>query len=434
MSERDIIAIIGFISLFALMLLRVPVGIAMSLVGVGGFAAVVGIDPALNLLAMSPLRAVTNYELSVIPMFVLMGVFATASGMSSELFRSANAWFGGRRGGLGTATIASCAGFSAICGSSVATAATMTKIALPEMRRLGYSDSLATGMIAAGGTLGILIPPSVIMVVYAFITEQDVGRLFIAGVIPGLIAVLMHMTVIWLIGYFRPGTVPAGQKTSWTEKFASLRGTWAIALVFVAIIGGIYQGIVTPTEAAALGAVVTLIIGFVRKSLTWRGTLTCLVDALKTSVSIYTVIIGALLFGYFLTVTQTPQKVADLLVGLGLGPMGTLALILSFFILLGCVLESMAMMILLVPIVFPVIVHFGFDPIWFGIIMVVAVELGLITPPVGMNLFVIKSVAPDTNLVQIMRGAFPFVLMDIVRLVLLVAFPMLVLYLPSQMG
>ncbi|MNC19487.1 Sialic acid TRAP transporter permease protein SiaT [compost metagenome] len=244
----------------------------------------------------------------------------------------------------------------------------------------------------------------------------------------------MHMTVIWLIGYFRPGTVPAGQKTSWTEKFASLRGTWAIALVFVAIIGGIYQGIVTPTEAAALGAVVTLIIGFVRRSLTWRGTLTCLVDALKTSVSIYTVIIGALLFGYFLTVTQTPQKVADLLVGLGLGPMGTLALILSFFILLGCVLESMAMMILLVPIVFPVIVHFGFDPIWFGIIMVVAVELGLITPPVGMNLFVIKSVAPDTNLVQIMRGAFPFVLMDIVRLVLLVAFPMLVLYLPSQMG
>jgi tripartite ATP-independent transporter DctM subunit len=202
----------------------------------------------------------------------------------------------------------------------------------------------------------------------------------------------------------------------------------------VAIIGGIYQGIVTPTEAAALGAVVTLIIGLVRGSLTWAGSLKCLVEALKTSVSIYTVIIGALLFGYFLTVTQTPQKVADLLVGLGLGPMGTLALILAFFILLGCVLESMAMMILLVPVVFPVIVHFGFDPIWFGIIMVVAVELGLITPPVGMNLFVIKSVAPDTNLMQIMRGTFPFVVMDVLRLVLLVAFPMLVLYLPSQMG
>jgi tripartite ATP-independent transporter DctM subunit len=434
MSERDIIAVIGFISLFALMLLRVPVGIAMSLVGVGGFAAVIGIEPALNLLAMSPLRAVTNYELSVIPMFVLMGVFASASGMSRELFRSANAWFGGRRGGLGTATIASCAGFSAICGSSVATAATMTRIALPEMRRLGYADGLATGVIAAGGTLGILIPPSVIMVVYAFITEQDVGKLFIAGVVPGLIAVLMHMMVIWLVGYFRPGSVPPGQKTSWAEKFASLRGTWAIAMVFVAIIGGIYQGIVTPTEAAALGAVVTLIIGLVRGSLTWAGSLKCLVEALKTSVSIYTVIIGALLFGYFLTVTQTPQKVADLLVGLGLGPMGTLALILAFFILLGCVLESMAMMILLVPVVFPVIVHFGFDPIWFGIIMVVAVELGLITPPVGMNLFVIKSVAPDTNLMQIMRGTFPFVVMDVLRLVLLVAFPMLVLYLPSQMG
>lgn len=434
MNERDIIAIVGFISLFSLMLLRVPVGIAMSLVGIGGFAAVVGIDPALNLLAMSPLRAVTNYELSVIPMFVLMGVFASASGMSRELFRSANAWLGGRRGGLGTATIASCAGFSAICGSSVATAATMTKIALPEMRRLGYADGMATGIIAAGGTLGILIPPSVIMVVYAFITDQDVAKLFIAGVIPGILAMLLHMVVISLIGYFRPGLVPEGQRSSWSEKFASLRGSWAIMLVFISIIGGIYQGIVTPTEAAALGAVVTLVIGIARKSLDRAGVIKCLTDALKTSVSIYTIIIGALLFGYFLTVTQAPQKVADLLLGLGLGPMGTLALILAFFIMLGCVLESMAMMILLVPIVFPVIVHFGFDPVWFGILTVVAVELGLITPPVGINLFVIKSVAPDTNLIQIMRGTFPFVVMDVVRLVLLVAFPMLVLYLPSHMG
>lgn len=434
MSDRDVIALVGFVSLFLLMFLRVPVGIAMGLVGLAGFAAVIGIDPALNLLAMSPLRAVTNYELSVIPMFILMGVFATASGMSSELFRSANAWFGGRRGGLGTATIASCAGFSAISGSSVATAATMTKIALPEMRRLGYSDGLATGMIAAGGTLGILIPPSVIMVVYAFITEQDVGKLFIAGVIPGLIAVLMHMTVIWLVGYFRPDSVPAGKKSSWAEKFESLRGTWAIALVFIAIIGGIYQGLVTPTEAAALGAVTTWTIGYFRKSLNLTKTIKCLVDALKTSVTIYTVIIGALLFGYFLTVTQTPQKVADLMLGLGLGPMGTVALVVVLFIILGCVLESMAMMILVVPIVFPVILHFGFDPIWFGIVTVVAVELGLISPPIGMNLFVIKSVAPDTDLMQIMRGACPFVLMDIVRLVLLVIFPVLSLYLPSHMG
>lgn len=434
MSEKEIIASVGFFALFFMMFLRVPVGIAMSIVGVGGFAAVVGLDPALNLLSLSPIRVITNYELSVIPMFILMGVLASASGMSAELFKAANTWLGGRRGGVGTATIASCAGFSAISGSSVATAATMTKIALPEMQKLGYGDKIATGMIAAGGTLGILIPPSVIMVVYAFLAGEDVGKMFVAGVVPGILAVLMHMAVIWIIGLYNPSSVPAGRKTSFSEKIHSLRGIWAITLVFIAIIGGIYKGFVTPTEAAALGAIVTFLISYVRGQLDFGKTVECLKEALKTSVSIYTVIIGATLFSYFLTVTQVPQNFTNFLVGLNFGPLETIGLILFFFIVLGCILESMAMMILLVPIVLPVINHFGLDPIWFGILMVVAVELGLITPPVGMNIFVIKSVAPSVKLTSIMKGTMPFVMMDVVRLVLLVAFPAIVMYVPSTMA
>lgn len=434
MAERDVIAIVGFVALFVMMFLRVPVGIAMSIVGVAGFAAVVGLDPAISTLAMSPVRAVANYELSIIPMFILLGVIATSTGMSKELFRAGNAWFGGRRGGLGTATIASCAGFSAISGSSVATAATMTQIALPEMRKRGYSEGISTGLIAAGGTLGILIPPSVIMVVYAFITEQDVAQVFIAGLIPGLLAVFMHMSVIWLLGKFRPDAVPQGEKSSWREKFASLKGTWAFVMVFAAIIGSIYAGIATPTEAAGLGVAATLLISVMRKKLSFGRLVSCCTEALKTSVSIYVIIIGATLFTYFLTVTRAPQNVTDFLIGLGLGPMGTVALILLLVILMGCILESMAMMILIVPIVFPVILHFGLDPIWFGIVMVVAVEIGLITPPIGINLFVIKSVAPDTDLVKIMKGVFPFVAMDILRLALLVLFPVIALYLPSTMA
>lgn len=434
MSEKEIIAATGFVALFVMMFLRVPVGIAMSIVGVGGFAAVVGLDPALNLLSLSPIRVITNYELSVIPMFILMGVLASVSGMSAELFKATNAWLGGRRGGVGTATIASCAGFSAISGSSVATAATMTKIALPEMQKLGYSDKIATGMIAAGGTLGILIPPSVIMVVYAFLAGEDVGKMFMAGIVPGILAVIMHMAVIWIIGIYSPESVPAGKKASFKEKIASLKGVWAITLVFFAIIGGIYKGLVTPTEAAALGVVVTFLISYFRGTLNFSKTVNCLKEALKTSVSIYTVIIGATLFSYFLTVTQVPQNFTNFLVGLDFGPLQTIALILFFFIVLGCILESMAMMILLVPIVLPVIGYFGLDPIWFGILMVVAVELGLITPPVGMNIFVIKSVAPSIKLTSIMKGTIPFVMMDVVRLFLLVAFPAIVLYVPSTMA
>jgi tripartite ATP-independent transporter DctM subunit len=426
----DLVALLGFIALFAMMLVRVPIGIAMGLVGVFGFAAITRLDAALNLLATSPIRTVTDYNLSLIPMFVLMGVLATNSGMSRELYRAGHAWFGHFRGGLGLATISACAGFAAICGSSVATAATMTKIALPEMRSRGYRDDVATGVIAAGGTLGILIPPSVVLAVYAYITEQDVGKLFIAGVIPGALAILMYMATLRLV-YGR--NLPAGEPVPWRDRIASIGGVWAVLLLFVLIIGGIYAGVVTPTEAAAAGAFLTAVIGVARRQLDARTILQSLMEALRTSVAIYTILIGALLFGYFLAVTQTPQKITDFLVALDLGAYGTLALILAFFVLLGCVLDAMAMIILLVPIVFPVITQLGFDPIWFGVIIVMTVELGLITPPIGMNVFVINSITPEVSLIRIFQGVLPFVVTDILRLVILVLFPALVLFLPQTM-
>jgi len=431
--ERDLIAVGGFVVLFVLMLLRVPVGVAMGLVGVGGFGAIVGIEPALKQLALSSVRTVTDHTLALIPMFILMGAFATAGGMSRELFRAANAWLGHRPGGLAMATIASCGGFAAICGSSVATAATMTRVALPEMRRFGYGDGIATGVIAAGGTLGILIPPSVVLAVYGFITEQDIGKLFVAGVIPGILAITLHLVTIQLLGVWRPGVVPKGEALPWRERWQAVRGVWAVMLLFLAVVGGIYGGVVTPTEAAALGAVGTFVIGLARRALSGATIMACLVEALSTSVAIFMVLIGALVFGYFLAVTQVPQHVTAFLVELPVGPYGILALIMVFYLLLGCILDAMAMIILTVPIVFPVVAELGFDPIWFGVIIVMTVELGLITPPVGMNVFVINSVAHDVSLVRIFRGVLPFVAADIVRLILLIAFPILVTILPAQM-
>ena len=430
MSKGDLVAFAGFVALFAMMAVRVPIGIAMGLVGVGGFAAIAGWSPALNLLAQSPIRTVTDFNLTLIPFFILMGVLATNSGISRELFRTGQAWLGQFRGGMALSTIAACGGFAAICGSSVATAATMTKIALPEMQRVGYSDRIATGTIAAGGTLGILIPPSVVLAIYAYMTEQDVGRLFIAGIVPGVLAILMYMATV-RIAYAR--SLPEGTRFAWSEALASLRGVWAVMLLFVAIIGSMYLGLVTATEAAAAGSVLTALVGILRGRLNAAKILDSLIEALRTSVAIYTVLIGAILFGYFLTITQTPQKITAFLVALDLGAYGTLAVILGLFLVMGCILDAMAMIILLVPIVYPVVMQLGFDPIWFGVIVVMTVELGLITPPVGMNVFVINSIAREVSLVTIFRGVIPFVLTDIVRLIILVAFPAIVLFLPMTM-
>ena len=429
----DAVALISFVVLFVLMVLRVPVGMAMGLVGVTGYAYLVGGGPALKNVGHTTMRTVTDWNFAVVPLFLLMGSFATTSGMSRELFRGANAFLGHLRGGLGIATIAACGGFAAICGSSVATAATFSRVAYPEMRRYGYPQSFATGVIAAGGTLGIMIPPSTVFAVYGLIIEQDVGKLFVAGIVPGLLAVAMYMITITIIGRARPGFLPAGTRTSWAERRAALRDIWATLLLFAFVIGGIYGGLFTATEAAGMGAGGAFIIGVLRGRLSRADILRALLETTRTTAAVFTVLIGAILFGYFLTVTQTPQKVTELLTGLGVGRYGVLALIMLMYLVLGCLMDALAMIILTVPIVFPVIIQLGFDPIWFGVIIVMTVELGLIHPPVGMNIFVIKSVVEDAKISTIFYGVLPFIITDLLRLLILIAFPMLALWLPSRM-
>ncbi len=430
----DAVALIGFVALFALMLLRVPVGMAMGLVGVCGYSYIAGSGPALKLIGQTSMRTVTDYTFGVIPMFMLMGAFVSVSGVSRELFRAANAFIGHLRGGLGVATVVACGGFAAICGSSVATAATFSSVAYPEMRRFGYPQSFSTGVIAAGGTLGAMLPPSTVLAVYAILTQQDIGKLFMAGIIPGLLAMLMYVLTIVIIVQVRPDWLPRGTPTSWGQRFAGLKDVWAPVLLFVFVIGGLYGGFFTPTEAGGVGATGAFLLGVLRGKLDRAGILSALLSATRTAASVFTVLIGALIFGYFLTITQVPQNLTNHVTSLGLNRYEVLALIMVMYLILGCLMDAMAMIILTVPIIFPVIVQLGFDPIWFGIIIVMTVELGLIHPPVGMNVFVIKSVVPDVSFTTIFKGVIPFVLTDLVRLVILIAFPVIALWLPAQMG
>jgi C4-dicarboxylate transporter, DctM subunit len=429
----DAVAIIGFVALFALMLLRVPVGMAMGLVGVTGFGYIVGALPALKMVGQTSMRTVANYNFGIIPMFLLMGAIVSASGISRELFRAANALVGHLRGGLGVATIGACAGFAAISGSSVATAATFATVAYPEMRQYRYPPAFSTGVIAAGGTLGAMFPPSTVLAVYGLITEQDIGKLFMAGILPGCLAVAMYMATIAIIGFIRPNYLPAGRHATGAERLAALKQVWAPLLLFIFVIGGLYGGLFTPTEAGGVGAGGAFLISVLRRKLTPAQLLQSLLHATRTAAAVFTVLIGALLFGYFLTVTQTPQKVTELLTGLGLGRYGVLALIMLMYLVLGCLMDALAMIILTVPIIFPVVSTLGFDPIWFGVIIVMTVELGLIHPPVGMNVFVIKTVVPEVSFLTIFGGVLPFIVTDILRLIILIAFPIIATFLPSHM-
>jgi C4-dicarboxylate transporter DctM subunit len=431
--STDAVAGIGFVVLFALMLLRVPVGMAMGLVGVTGFGYIVGGLPALKMVGLTSMRTVADYSFGVIPMFLLMGAVVSASGMSRELFRAANTFVGHLKGGLGVATIAACAGFAAISGSSVATAATFSTIAYPEMRQFNYPRSFSTGVIAAGGTLGAMFPPSTVLAVYGLITQQDIGKLFIAGILPGFLAVSMYMATIGVIGLVRPGFLPAGPRSTWSMRLSALREVWAPLLLFLFVIGGLYGGVFTPTEAGGMGAGGAIVISLARGRLSPAQFLQSLLQATRTAAAIFTVLIGALLFGYFLTVTQTPQKVTVLLTSLGLGRYGVLALIMVMYLVLGCLMDALAMIILTVPIIFPVVSALGFDPIWFGVIIVMTVELGLIHPPVGMNVFVIKTVVPEVSFTTIFTGVLPFIATDMLRLVILIAFPIIATFLPAQM-
>jgi tripartite ATP-independent transporter DctM subunit len=431
--SADVVAILGFVVLFALMLLRVPVGMAMGLVGVTGYAYLSGGAPALKLVGQTSMRTVTSYQFGVIPMFLLMGAFVSHSGISRELFRAANTFIGHRKGGLGLATIVSCGGFAAISGSSVATAATFSAVAYPEMRRYGYPQSFATGVIAAGGTLGAMLPPSTVLAVYALITQQDVGKLFQAGILPGLLAMTMYMLTIGVITRVRPNFLPTVPKASWQEKVAGIKDVWAPLTLFLLVIGGLYGGIFTPTEAGGMGASGAFLLGVLRGKLGKAEIRASLLQATRTAAAVFTVLIGALLFGYFLTITQVPQKVTGFLTGLGVGAYGVLALIMLMYLVLGCLMDALAMIILTVPIIFPVVTELGFDPIWFGVIIVMTVELGLIHPPVGMNVFVIKSVVHDVTFSSIFKGVLPFIATDILRLIILIAFPIIALWLPGRL-
>ena len=431
--STDAIAVAGFVTLFVLMLLRVPVGMAMGLVGVTGYAMIAGTGPALKLVGQTSMRTVTDYTFGVIPMFMLMGAFVSVSGVSKELFRAANAFFGHLRGGLGMATVLACGGFAAICGSSVATAATFSTVAYPEMRRYGYPQSFSTGVIAAGGTLGAMLPPSTVLAVYAVLTQQDIGKLFMAGVFPGLLAMLMYVLTIVVIVAVAPKLLPAGEQRPWAERRSAMKDVWPSLLLFAFVIGGLYGGLFTPTEAGGMGAGGAFLLGIARRKLDRAKIRQALLQATRTAAAVFTVLIGALLFGYFLTITQTPQKLTALLTGMGLNRYTVLALIMVMYLVLGCLMDAMAMIILTVPIIFPVITQLGFDPIWFGVIIVMTVELGLIHPPVGMNVFVIKSVVQEVSFTTIFKGVIPFVVTDILRLIILIAFPIIALWLPSRM-
>lgn len=411
--------------------LRCPISLAMAATGLLGFGLIVAFEPAVAILEAGPFEVLSNYSYSPIPMFILMGILASKANMSSELFNAARTLFGGWRGGMALAAVVSCGVFSAISGSSVATAASMSKVALPEMRKHGYADSLATGTLAAGGTLGIMIPPSIALLLYALITEQSVGEMFMAGLIPGLVGLLLYCVTIALLVYFYPHLAQPGTPTSWGEKLRGLRGVMPFMGVFALIIGGIYSGIFTPTEAAAVGAFITFWIALFR-GVRLPGFMEALEETLSLSAMIFFMIIGAEIFGYFLSVSRVSFFLAEWVGGLGLPPYAVLFMVLGLFVILGCVMDSLAMLLLTIPVVLPVILDAGFDPVWFGIVAVITVEVGLITPPVGINVFVIKSMLPDVPVGRIFRGVFPFVLSDIVRLALLVIFPVLALGMLSR--
>lgn len=421
--------LIGFLcvlGMLGMIAIRMPIAMAMAITGFMGFGLIVAFDPAVSILQSSALSTLTNYSFSPIPMFILMGVLASKARMSAELFHGAKSLFGSWRGGMALAGVTSCGVFSAISGSSLATAASMSKVALPEMKKQGYADSLATGTIAAGGTLGIMIPPSIALLLYALLTEQSVGDMFIAGIVPGLLGLFLYLAVIAIMVAWKPHLATPGEATSFKEKLLGLKGLVPFGLIFALIIGGIYTGIFTPTEAASVGAFGALIIALVR-GMGWRDFFDAVRETLVVSAMIFFMVIGAEIFGYFLSVSRISFAMVELVSSLDMTPFMILLAILLLYVLLGMVMDSIAMLLLTVPVVFPLAMQAGFDPIWFGIVTVLTVELGLITPPIGMNVFVIKSVAPKVKITDIFIGVIPFVVSDLVRLALLIAFPVLAL-------
>jgi tripartite ATP-independent transporter DctM subunit len=370
-----------------------------------------------------------SYTLSIVPLFILMGNLVTRAGLSHELYRASYAFLGHRRGGLAMATILACGGFGAVCGSSLATAATMAKVAMPSMRKYGYSDALAAGSIAAGGTLGILIPPSVVMVIYGILTETNIGKLFIAGILPGLVAIACYLAAVAVTVRIDAKAGPRGERVSWHERLVALGDVWGVLILFLVVIGGIYGGIFTPTEAAGIGAGGGLVFLLARQGFDWRMLRTILVESAVTTGMIFTILIGALIFANFINMTGMPTELTAYAEQFRETPLLVILAILVIYVALGCVLESMSMILLTVPMFYPLVAHLGYDLVWFGIIVVVVTEISMITPPVGLNVFVLRSVLPDVPTQTVFRGVMPFIVADIVRLGILVAFPAITLYL-----
>ncbi|MEZ0308332.1 MAG: TRAP transporter large permease [Ramlibacter sp.] len=426
-------ALVGFGVIFLLALMRVPLAFAMGLVGFGGIWLTRGLNPALASTAQVVYETGFAYTLSVIPLFILMGNFVARAGLAHELFQAAYAFVGHLRGGLAHATVAACAGFGAICGSSIATAATMSKVAYPSMRKLGYSASLSTGVMAAGGTLGIMIPPSTIMVIYGIITETNIGKLFAAGVIPGILTALMLMGGIAIITARDPEHAPPGERTSWPDRWLALRGIWGVVVLVVVVLGGIYGGFFTATEGAGFGAAGAFLFALARRRLTWSVLYQVLVESARTTAMLFTLLIAATIFANFVNFTTMPGDLKEWITHLGLSPIMIIAAMMLIYVVLGTVMEELTMVLLTIPLFFPIVTSLGFDPVWFGVLIVMIVQIGLISPPVGMNLFVLNALLPGVGLGAIFRGCWPFVLVLVIMLGLLIAFPQISLWLPSLM-
>jgi tripartite ATP-independent transporter DctM subunit len=427
------VGIAGFAVLILLLFLRIPVGFVMAVVGFAGFAGLVSWDAALGILARDTFSTFSSYNLTVIPLFVLMGQVAFHSGMSARLFNAAYKFLGHLPGGLAIATIGACAGFSAICGSTSATAATMASVALPEMKKYKYDPALATGVVAAGGSLGILIPPSTIFIIYGVMTEQSVGKLFAAGILPGILLSLLFVATVLIWTRLNPGLCEKAPPCSFTEKLKSLAGVIETFILFALVMGGLFAGVFTPTEAAAVGALGTIAIAIVAGTLSWKGFRAALGETTRISCMIFVIVAGATVFGHFLAVTTIPSEVGVWVSELPIPPWSVIGLIILTYLALGCLMDSLAMIMLTVPVFYPVVIALGYDPIWFGVIIVLVTEMGVITPPVGINVYVVGGVARDVPLDVIFRGAMKMLAAQLVTALLLIFIPQIALLLPSWM-
>lgn len=430
------LALWSFPVLLVLVFLRAPIALAMIGIGVGGTYLVIGTPMmTLNQLKTLTFGTFSNYSFSIIPLFLLMGQFATLSGMSTSLFKAAESFLGHRKGGVAMSAVGACAGFGAICGSSLATAATMGQVALPEMKRYGYPDSLSTGALAAGGTLGILIPPSVILVIYAILAEQNIAKLFVAAFIPGILAAIGYMIAISIWVRVRPNAAQLSPRVPWAQRLVMIGKVWPVILIFIAVVGGIYAGIFTPTEAAAVGAAGTFLVAAFSGEMSRARLAEAILQTASSSAMIFMIILGASIYNNFLSLTQLPQEASAWVGAQGFSPWLVLSVVLLMYLLFGCVMDSLSMVLLTVPIIFPIMSSLDFGMsyndfgLWFGILVLIVVEVGLITPPVGLNLFIINSMAKETPISETYRGALPFVVTDIIRVIILASFPAITLWL-----